>query len=187
MTETDAPGYATAWPSGAGPPPISNLNVSAPGETNQNLVIVPLGTDGDVSLSTFAGAHLIADLVGWLDDAGTYQPGGPERVMDTRPGSGYAAAGRRLAAGGSATLALEATFGRSGTAVLNVTADDAAAPGYVTVWPSGQRQPDTSNLNQERVHQTVANLVIVPIGPDGAVRLFSLSGTDLVVDAIGRF
>jgi len=33
----------------------------------------------------------------------------------------------------------------------------------------------------------VANLVIVPIGPDGTVRIFSLSGTDLVVDDLGRF
>jgi hypothetical protein len=71
--------------------------------------------------------------------------------------------------------------------VVNVTADDAAAPGYVTVWPSGQVPPDTSNLNMERAHQTVANLVIVPVGADGAVRVSSLSGTDLIVDDIGRF
>jgi hypothetical protein len=183
ITEADGPGYVTAWPSGAVPPPISNVNVSGAGETNQNLVIVPVGSGGRVSLSTFAGAHLVADLVGWLD-AG-YQPSGPSRVMDTRAASGSAGAGQRLGPGGTAALALAGAAGA--TAVVNVTADDATAPGYVTVWPSGRPQPDTSNLNQERAHQTVANLVIVPVGPDGTVRLFSLSGTDLVVDDIGRF
>src|SRR5262249_35480955 len=74
---------------------------------------------------------------------------------------------------GTTALALRGAAGA--TAVVNVTADDATAPGYVTVWPSGQPQPDTSNLNQERAHQTVANLVIVPVGPDGTVGFFSLS------------
>lgn len=187
ITEADAPGYVTAWPSGTDQPPISNLNVSAAGDTNQNLAIVPVGADGGVSLSTFAGAHLIADLVGWLDADGSYQAGATGRVMDTRPDSGYAGAGHRLGPGDSATLAVERAPGSSGIAVLNVTAADAAAPGFVTVWTSGQARPDTSNLNQERSRQTVANLVIVPLGSDGTVRLFSQSGTDLVVDAIGQF
>jgi len=183
ITQADAPGYVTAWPSGTEPPAISNVNVSAAGETNQNLVIVPVGADGNVSLATFAGAHLIADLVGWISADAAYQPSGPGRVMDTRAGSGHAAAGQRLGPGASTALAL----GGAGTAVLNVTAADGEAPGFVTVWPSGVPQPGTSNLNQERAGQTVANLVIVPVGPDGAVRLFSLSGTDIVVDDLGRF
>ncbi len=186
ITEADGPGYVTAWPSGTDQPPISNLNVSAAGETNQNLVIVPVGASGGVSFATFAGAHLIADLVGWFDISGRYQSQGPARLMDTRAGSGHAGAGQRLAAGGSTALALDGAAAGA-VAVVNVTADDAAAPGYVTVWPSGQAQPETSNLNQERAHQTVANLVIVPVGADGTVRLFSLSGTDLIVDDIGRF
>src|SRR5262249_47660715 len=149
------------------------------------LVMVPRGPEGSISLSTFAGAHLIADLVGWIGAGRDYQPVGPSRVMDTRAASGYAGAGQRLGPRGTTALALRGAAGA--TAVVNVTADDATAPGYVTVWPSGQPQPDTSNLNQERAPQTVANLVIVPVGPDGTVGFFSLSGTDVIVDDIGRF
>ena len=43
--------------------------------------------------------------------------------------------------------------------VLNVTATNASAPTYVTVWPSGSSQPTASNLNL-LPGETRANLVV---------------------------
>jgi hypothetical protein len=66
-----------------------------------------------------------------------------------------------------------------------VTATRATGPGYITVWPDGT-QPTSSNLNIEYADQTVPNLVIVPVGADGAIRVFTDAGTDLIVDVLAR-
>ena len=51
----------------------------------------------------------------------------------------------------------------------------------MTVWPSGTTRPLASNLNVERRGQTIANLVVVPLGADGAVQLLvTVPGTDEV-------
>ena len=58
-------GYLTVWPAGGPMPGSSNLNFSA-GEVTANLVVVPLGADGRVSVyNAFGSAHVIADVVGY--------------------------------------------------------------------------------------------------------------------------
>jgi hypothetical protein len=56
----------------------------------------------------------------------------------------------------------------------------------VTAWPDGP-QPSTSNLNLENSGQTIANQVVTPVGADGSVRLFTQSGTHLIVDVTGWY
>jgi hypothetical protein len=70
--------------------------------------------------------------------------------------------------------------------VLNLTGTDAAADGYVTAWPCGERRPLASNLNLT-FGATTANLVIVKLGADTSVCLYTQSGTDLVADLAGWF
>jgi hypothetical protein len=70
---------------------------------------------------------------------------------------------------------------------MNVTAVQPTRSTFVTVYPDGTTQPETSALNV-RASQTVANLVVVPVGDDGAVRFFNAAGsTHLVVDVIGWY
>ena len=114
----------------------------------------------------------------------------PRRLLDTRAASQTGYTGGKPAAG--ATVALQ-VLGREGVpvsdvsaVVLNVTATEATAAGFVTVWPDGIR-PTTSSLNLEAVDQTRPNLVTVPVGSDGSVRIFSQSGTHLVADLFGYF
>jgi hypothetical protein len=60
VTATDAtqPGFVTAWPAGGGQPVASNLNVERAGQTIPNLVIVPVGPGGGVSLCPeVVGSH----------------------------------------------------------------------------------------------------------------------------------
>ena len=52
--------------------------------------------------------------------------------------------------------------------VLNVTATNAVAAGYVSVYPTGTALPEASNLNIDRAGQIVANLVTVMLGTDGS-------------------
>jgi hypothetical protein len=58
--------------------------------------------------------------------------------------------------------------------------------GYVTVYPCGVATPLASNLNFE-AGMTVANAVIVKVGSDGKVCLFSSKSTQLIVDVNGFF
>ncbi len=72
--------------------------------------------------------------------------------------------------------------------VLNVTATDTKAAGYVTVYPDGTPRPTASNLNFA-AGRTVANQATANVGPDGYVDLYNGSSgpIDLVVDAVGQY
>lgn len=64
-TEPTAPTFVTAWPAGVTRPVASSLNLGS-GETVPNLVVVPLGTGGAITLFNNLGSvHLVADVVGW--------------------------------------------------------------------------------------------------------------------------
>ena len=71
--------------------------------------------------------------------------------------------------------------------VLNVTATEPTADGYLTLYPDGQAQPASSNLNFV-AGQTIPNLVTVPVGADGAVDIFNQFGNvHVVADIFGYF
>ena len=74
-----------------------------------------------------------------------------------------------------------------GAVVLNVTATDVESASFVTVWPTGSARPLASNLNLA-ADDTVANLVLVPLGDGGKVSLYQHGGpAELVVDVTGWF
>ena len=122
--------------------------------------------------------------------AGVYHPLTPVRVADSRAGSGLPLAGNSLGAGQTATLPVAGIRGvptDASAAVFNVTVTNATAASYLTVFPGGAGVPLASNLNFA-AGQTVANLVTVPIGVNGAVSFFNRAGrTDVVVDLEGYF
>ena len=198
LTATDSlgPGYVTAWPSGSLRPTVSSLNVQAASATVANLVVVALPADGVVSLFTQSGASLVADLSGyWLpapggiSDAGRFNAQRPARILDTRDGTGSPQGLRSAGESVAFTVAGRGGVPTTGVsaAVLVVTATDARAPGYVSAWPSGTAQPVASVLNLKSAGDTVPNLVIVPLGGDGQVVLFTQLGANLVVDVVGWF
>lgn len=183
--------YFTIWPTGGVRPEASTLN-PRPGVTVPNFAVVPVGTDGSVSVFNARGrSHLLVDVVGWYGtvSADRLLPLVPTRLLDSRNGTG----GRTtpLGPGESLDLVVTDTGGvpSSGVSsvILNVTATDVTRSSYLTVWPSGQPRPVASSLN---VHpgQTVANLVFATVGEGGRVSIFNESGTtNLVVDVCGCF
>lgn len=114
-----------------------------------------------------------------------FMPATPARILDTRAGNGAAKA--PVASGHIVHLMVN---GRGGVAhassvLLNLTVTGGTAPGYVTAFPHGSARPNASSLNY-RTGQTVANLVDVPIGPDGIVELYNQGGkVQLIADVEG--
>jgi hypothetical protein len=88
----------------------------------------------------------------------------------------------RLVVGGQAQVPQNAA-----AVVLNVTATNIRGSSFVTVWPDGESQPGTSNLNVTP-GRTIANLVICRLGDGGALKLASpIAACDLIADVMGYF
>ncbi|HSJ91136.1 MAG TPA: hypothetical protein VK917_03655 [Ilumatobacter sp.] len=71
--------------------------------------------------------------------------------------------------------------------VMNVTVTQPTASSYLTVWPSGVPQPDSSNLNFV-AGQTIPNHVTVAVGDGGRVNVVNRFGTAHVIfDVVGFY
>lgn len=185
-------GYVTVHPCDGERPTASNLN-HAGGQTIANTVVSRVGADGNVCLYTDGATHLIGDVAGTLPASTFGSLDRPQRVLDTREGGStaddeFAGDGQRPDEG---TIDVDLA-GRVGVpddatgAVLNVTAVESEAAGFVTVHPSGTDRPNASNLNY--VSDTaVANVVFTGLGDDGAVQVHNSAATDLVIDVVGWF
>ena len=197
LTATGATGtgFTTVHPGGSAAPNASNLDYTR-GQTLSNQVTVPVAADGSIALTASGGAsvQLVADLEGYYQTNsspadGVYTPLQPVRLLDTRGRNGVHTG--PLGPGQTVALPVGAYSGNAVTAgefaVLRVTVTAPTASGYVTAYPGGQGRPGTSTVNFAP-GQTVSNLVVTPLGPDGAVDLYNHAGdTDVVVDLVGAF
>ena len=194
-TEPTAASYLTVFPSGTARPNTSSLNV-VPGQTIPNLVIAKVGTDGKVAFYNNAGAtQVLADVLGWFSTGTGYVPLSPARLMDTRSGAvtvdGLFSGAGKIGPTGTRTLSVLNRGGVPvsgvGAVVLNVTVTEPTAPSYLTVFPSGETRPNTSNLNYT-AGVTIPNLVVAKVGADGKVAFYNNAGsTHVVVDVLGWF
>ena len=83
-TNPTSSSYVTVWPTGSARPTASNLNFTA-GQTTPNMVIVPVGGDGTVSMYNHTGnVDLVADVLGWFPAGAGFQGLNPARLLDTR-------------------------------------------------------------------------------------------------------
>jgi hypothetical protein len=180
-----AAGYLTVWPAGQTRPTASNVNY-AKASTVAGLTLAKLGTDGKVSIYSAASSDVLVDVSGWLPATSDYLGLSPTRVMDTR--SGLGAPKQPLPAGGSVSLQITGRGGVPGVGVkavmLNVAEISAPAAGYVITYPSGSGKPTASTLNYGK-SQTIANSVVVKVGADGKVVLYSSAGGNLIADVQG--
>ncbi|MGD9705865.1 MAG: metallophosphoesterase [Acidimicrobiia bacterium] len=79
--------------------------------------------------------------------------------------------------------------GEATAVVLNLAVTEATAAGYWQVVPTGGGTAfgTSANLNVERVGQTISNQVIVPIGADGTITIFTQNGGHVIADIAGVF
>ena len=188
-TEASTPSFLSVTPSGGNA--TSNLNF-VPGLDVPNLVTVPVGADGNVRIYNNTGAtHVVADVAGWYGgSAGArYNPVTPARVLDTRYGTGTG--GRVAKVGPGQTLTLDVTGAggvpTSGVSALtmNVTSTEASNHSFLSVTPAGGKATSSLNLIPGR---DVPNLVTVPVGGDGNVRIYNNAGsTHVVADVVGWY
>ncbi len=184
MVDAGGAGFATVWPTGSPQPTVSSTNTDFVGQTVPNMVTVPLGVDGSISLFSSVAADFIIDVQGVYEAAtsatsGRLVPVNPSRAIDTRQGG-------TLGANSTITVDL-APFGvptSASAAVLNVTATETAGAGYFTVWPADTAIPLASNLNVPGPGYNVANQVIARV-TNGRVSVYSEVGGDVLVDVTG--
>jgi hypothetical protein len=194
VTRPGAAGFLTVYPNGVGRPGTSSVNFSA-GETVANLVLAPVGTGGRVDFynGSAGPVQIVADVSGWFKAGTPVAPGGlsalkPARVLDTRYGTGGVKG--PVGAGRSVSLDVLGAGGvpASGVAavVLNVTVTRPGAAGFLTVYPDVVGRPGTSSVNFS-AGETVANLVLAPVGTGGRVDFYNGSAgpVQIVADVSG--
>ncbi|MFJ2959872.1 N-acetylmuramoyl-L-alanine amidase [Streptomyces sp. NPDC087270] len=184
-------GHVIVYPDGTTQPNTSSLNFPA-GRTIANLVVVPV-VNGKVDFYNSAGSvNLLADVTGYYTSSSSgsrFDPVGPERLMDTRDGTGGVTG--PVTAG--QTVSLQVTGGTTGipdtgvtAVVMNVTAVSPTATGHLIVYPDGTTQPDTSSLNFP-AKTTIPNLVTVPV-VNGKVDFYNSAGSvNLLADVTGYY
>jgi hypothetical protein len=196
VAEPTASGFVTVFGDGTTRPTSSNLNY-VKGQVVPNLVIAPVGTDGNVDLynGSPGTTQLVADVSGYFlagtpTASGAFVSLAPARLLDTR--SGLGAPTGAVAPSGTVSLPVagqgEVPASGVSAVVLNVTVAEPTASGYVTVFGDGRTRPTASNLNFVR-GQVVPNLAVAPVGANGKVDLYNGSPgtTQLVADVSGYF
>jgi len=203
--------FLTVFPAGNAVPTASNLNVSA--QTNQaNLVVVPLGSGGQVSIYNSLGSINVAvDVQGYFAAAsgssvpGLFHPITPLRICDTRTGSGTACSGSALGQGlwtkvvvsgcptGDPSCTGSVPTTDAAAVAVNLTAVSGSSPTYLSVVPPNggdacpSGTPAFSNLNVN-AQTNLPNRVIVPLSPDQDVCVYnSLGSINFILDINGWF
>jgi hypothetical protein len=173
-----AASYLTIYPSGTPRPNSSSLNFVA-GQAVPNLVTATVGANGSVTIYNFAGStHVLFDVVGWYSVVGL----SPIRALDTRFDFDTP-----LGADEYINLPIVMPGSPISAVMMNVTVTAPTAGSYLTIWPSGSSLPNASSLNFVP-GQTVPNLVVAPVGPDGAVNIYNFAGdVEVIVDIVGLF
>jgi hypothetical protein len=173
----------------------SNLNYGS-GQTVANSAIVPLNPDGSVDVcsagASNASADVIVDVTGYFaqTSGAGYQASSPERILDTRYGTGAPKAKIAAKSGLSVPIVGADSIPAGVTAVaVHVTETNATGGGWIAAEPDGAGVPGTSSLNFAP-GQTISNTVIVPVAADGKIELYNgaISGSvDLIADVSGYF
>jgi hypothetical protein len=195
ITSVDAPvnGYVQVVPylrSAYGS--SSTLNISVPVAPRPNFAIVPVGVDGKISIYTVPGGHVIVDLLGYFKPvagsvaSGRVVPISPQRVLDTRT-SNLVPVGWTVHQPSGESVVVPAAAGVPHTGVsaliLNVTSTEAVGGGFLRAEPTGT-VPSSSTVNYGAAADA-ANSVIVPLGADGTVSIFTSNAVHIVVDVTG--
>jgi hypothetical protein len=208
--------FLTVFPAGSAVPTASNLNVNA--QTNQaNLVVVPLGSGGEVSIYNSQGSINVAvDVQGYFaapsgsSPAGLFHPISPLRICDTRAGTGTACSGtstdnllgqgqwtKVVVSGcptGNPTCTASVPTSHAAAVALNLTAVFGSAGTFLSVVPPNSSDdlcptgpPAFSNLNVNAGYN-LPNRVIVPLGPKQDVCVYnSLGSINFILDVNGWF
>ena len=203
-------GFLRVWPDGGPVPNATFLNWSGNGWSITNTGSVPLSATGRVATRNYSGrtTHVVIDVNGYYlpasapsppAGASLYVPITPCRIVDTRRadpdhlGLEPSLASSYTVTGGDW---FEAQGGRTGgcrvpegatAAEVSVSVAAPTAPGFLRIWPRGQRAPNATFLNWSGGGRSITNTGSVPLSGSGTVDTRNYSGraTDIVIDVNG--
>ena len=188
VTEPDKGSFLTVYPGGAVKPLASNLNFQ-PGQTIPNLVLVPVGPGNTVTFYNDQGnVDVIADLLGYYapDTGALFSGVAPIRVLDTRMGTGSPQA--KVGQGKNLTLTIPNLPEGTTAVALNVTVTNPDKGSFLTVYQGGGFKPPLASGLNYQPGQTVANMVVVPVGPGNTVTFYNDQGSvDVIADLLGYY
>jgi hypothetical protein len=178
-------------------PTTSNLNLT-PNQIKANLVMVPVGADGNVHIyNLFGNTDVAVDVVGYLlkgADPATFKGrvvplSAPYRTFDTReqkwgaaplgPGMAeswsFADFAASVKINGQSVGVQSAVIGNLTNA--SVARQYASVPvlSYLTAWPTGQQRPMTSNIDTDEGPAS-ANMAVLTYGPTNTVQFYNYAG-----------
>ena len=162
-------------------------------------LLLPLAASFGVFAAVLGTSPASASIPGSELGGTQYYPVIPTRVADTRANSGYQGAGDTLTSGQILTFRV-AGFPNdlvppgATAVVLNITAVNPSAAGYLTAYAAGQPVPFASTVNFI-AGQTIANEATITLGNNGVpggsndyVSILNYIGsTDVVVDIQGYY
>jgi hypothetical protein len=178
--------FVTAYPADqAARPTASNLNLIR-GQIRPNQVMVRVPASGRIKLFNSAGSvHLLVDVVGTFTARSALDgdPAGrvlalsrPDRLIDTRPVH-EALSGPAETVRSFASLAAATTQQPVRGVVANVTATNATATTYLTLYPPDQPRPtNASNLNV-RPGENVPNLAVAALSGADTLGVYNFAGS----------
>jgi hypothetical protein len=181
-------GWINAIAGDATRPLTSSLNTNGGNDIRPNLVIVPLGPNGDIDLHLLDVGHAVVDITGYFTNgsaavstSGRFRSITPYREVDTRTPVGL---GPSL---GSATYGFNPPVVPDNALALsqNITLVHNLTPGFFTAYPTEPR-PFVSTANLDGGNQIRAAAAFTPMA-SGEVRYFSQPITHFVIDVTGYF
>jgi subtilisin family serine protease len=186
-----APGFATLYPCTPTPPVASTANFLS-GEVVANNTIVALDDAGEVCVFTLTSVDVALDVTGYVPNGSPLVGINPQRYLDTRPALNAPTFDSLSSAVGRATAGqtIEVQIAGRGSVpigarsvVVNVTAIDPSAPGFVTVFSCGDR-PTASTINYF-AGQFVPNGAVSDLSDAGTLCVYTSAATDLAIDVSG--
>jgi hypothetical protein len=183
--DASAAGFLTVYPCGQPRPDTSTLNFNAR-QIVPNLVVSRVGVGGSVCLYANVDTDVVGDVAGYVgaDGSGLSLLANPQRIVDTRYGIGGAA--QKVMLGGRSVQVAGSNGVPAGTtaALVNLTATQGSAAGWVAAYPCDVAPPEVSNLNFGPASD-VANAAVVKLAADGSFCVRANQPVDLIVDLVG--
>lgn len=177
-----AAGFLTAFPCDQPQPNASNVNFIADRPV-PNAAIVGLSADGALCVFASQTVDVLIDVSGYLAATGLlYYPTAPTRLWDNRT---QAFSGEITPRKLPAAQYFRYNYGRPNVLLLlNITAVDEEASGFITVYPCDQGLPNASNLNFQP-NEAIANTVTVKTDNSGLFCVYTTARLNFIIDING--
>jgi hypothetical protein len=192
----DGPGFLTVYPCDEDrPEPAASVNYDG-GDVRPNAVLTKLSATGTVCIYTLRATDLVVDVNGAFAAGSGFDSINPLRLLETRIGRGLTTIDGefegegRVADGRFLTLQVAGRGGIADGAVaasLNVVAVLPDGPGFLTVYPCDEDRPEPAASVNYDGGDVRPNAVLTKLSTKGTVCIYTLRGTDIVVDVNGVF